>query len=162
MREGHMFEKKRDDGTTDSDILMQLVSSHAYGSVITYESFEEAFSAGMDRPATRKEVQSAVFRTLPRIRLYLRKHLQAVDNIGYKIVTPEEQVTVHVDKKRRKIKRQVDASLSIALNAEESMLSKDARGYRMHAITTSSVLQVNMRREENEAKRMGLFFRGEG
>ena len=156
-----MFHPKRASGTTDREIIMELLKAHNYGDMITYASFEEALGAELDRPVTRMEIQRAVNSSLPAIRMNLKKNLEAIPNIGYMIVMPERQVTVQVDKKREKIFRQVQASVSISRDTEESLLSDEAKNYRAYALAHAASLEVNIRLEDKRAKRLGQFFRGD-
>jgi hypothetical protein len=156
------FEAKRANGLSDVDVVINLVRTHTYEDIITYESFSEVLNAGLERDVTRKDIHRIVNLAIPKIRMAHQMSLEAVANVGYKILHPNEQVTRQADKKRIKTHRQSRALVSIARDANQSLLSSEASRVREHHLTYAATLEVNLRQENQVAKRIMAFFRGEG
>lgn len=79
--------------------LYQILAEHAVGEVATYKQFADALDIDPDRD--RRTIQGAIGRAAQEL-LTVDKHaIEAVPNVGYRIVQPDEQLRLGRGQQRR-------------------------------------------------------------
>lgn len=96
-----MFVITRDDGRSNSQVVLDLIAGRPAGTVLTYEELSEALSANTNRRFSRAEVQQVVTSAGSRISREQARALHNIRNVGYRLAPASYHVVLAKDRKER-------------------------------------------------------------
>jgi hypothetical protein len=103
------------------DLALEVLQSHAVGDVIEYGEFAEALGL-----SSRRVIQSAV-RAAGRDYLRVNQHaLEAVPNVGYRVVDPDGHVRL-ADKQRKRSVKTLQRGEALVRSVDYNGMSADTR-----------------------------------
>jgi hypothetical protein len=95
------FKIKRDDGRSNSQVLLDYVQGKPPGTVFLYEELQDVFSSGTNKKYTKNEAQRIVTESCPRMLKEQNRTLHNMRNVGYRIAHAAQHVVLASYRKER-------------------------------------------------------------
>lgn len=120
------FKTTRQDGRSDSEIIVGVISSAQAGELITYEVLSSALSCGASRQFNRQDVCAAMYRSRGVLAKRLKRVVRCVRGIGYRVAEPREhQVVAH--ERKGKADRQMRMGLQALEHVDWAAMDENSR-----------------------------------
>jgi hypothetical protein len=95
------FQKRRADGRSYREVVVEHVAGFQPGQVFTYESLAKLLSEGTDREFTRDDVQNIVQRSRAKLLREQQRTLVSRANVGYVLSRANEHLGIADDQTKR-------------------------------------------------------------
>jgi len=140
-----LFDTRRADGSSNQEVIVNLVCGAEPGTVYTYDELTESLEDGTDRTYDRRMVQSVV--RLAKLRL-LREHrrtLTVVPNVGYRVAHARDHRGIASDQSKRG-ERQMRRALATMENARLEEMTTAERELHIAQCAINAAVYAEQRR----------------
>lgn len=151
----------REDGRTQTQVLIDAVRDKPPGSLLTYEELLGALNHGAPRLHTREDLISVATRACRRL---LREHQRTLDNvrnIGYRVAPAVDHQRI-AQTRKRKADRQLSVGVETLRNVRWDELDPESRKAHEGALLVMSALweqQRALERRQNAVEELLAAFR---
>lgn len=125
-------------------VLYELLTARTVGDVLTYEVMAEALDLDATRVQNRHTIQVAMRRATRELENEQQRATEAVPNVGYRIVEPEEHLRL-ARQQQRKSSRALVRGHSKVVNVDLSSLDPDVRN-AFQVVASAFAMQMDFNR----------------
>lgn len=145
------FVTSRQDGRTDAEVLVALVSGLEPGTVMPYRQMAEALAVGSSRTWDTKAVQSAVRSTARRLLRQSARALIPVRGVGYRISQGADHHGLALRRESR-ANTQLRMAVDVLRHANYGEMTTNQRSVHEAHLTITGALFQQMRRVTQRQK----------
>jgi hypothetical protein len=139
-----LFKATRDDGRSDSQVVVDLVRERAPGDLIPFEDIAAALAVGTDRTFDRQAVRSIVARSYVRVLKESSRALHSVRGEGYRIATANDHRPLARARNRR-AETQLNRGLATLQNVAWDEMDPQSRQAHEGQLMLTSALVAQQR-----------------
>lgn len=142
------FRTTREDGRSNTQVIVGLVAGSDPGRVFCYEELAAALNVGATKQFQTSDVQAAVRKAMPSLGRLHKRTMHSVPGVGYRLAKADEHMGLAVCR-QTKAARQLKRGLEILRDTRlDEIKDPQARlAHEGHMLVTSAILQQTMAME---------------
>lgn len=153
MSSVQLFATSRNDGRTDSEVIIDLVKSAHPGTVFTFDEIGKALSEGTGKAFDRQAVQAVASRSVLRLAKETQRALHNIRGVGYRVAAASDHCRLANHRKKRS-DRQLTKGLAVLQHVRWEEMDQNQRNAHQAQLMILQSVVTNQRSLDRRMSRI--------